>query len=73
MKSISGKNWEELNLNKRLVDKAKIDHDFDDFQAKVIISRYFTETEIFSIKSKIQIQNPFFRDHILSINLILFK
>ena len=38
MKSISGKNWEELNLSDRLIQKAKIDHNFTDIQSKLIIS-----------------------------------
>ena len=49
MKSISGKNWEELNLSDRLIQKAKIDHNFTDIQSKLIISWNFTHEEIFSI------------------------
>ena len=33
MISISGKNWEELYANKRLVEKIKIDHDLNDIQS----------------------------------------
>ena len=63
MKSVSGKNWEEIKINKRLVEKAKVDHNLDFIQAKLIISRYFSETEIFSIKNKIAFQNPFSRNN----------
>ena len=33
MKSISGKNWEEIKLNKRLIEKTKIDHNLNDIQS----------------------------------------
>ena len=59
MKSISGKNWEELNLSDRLIQKAKIDHNFTDIQSKLIISRNFTHEEIFSIKNSVNFNNPF--------------
>ncbi len=59
MKSVSGKNWEELKNNQRLIEKIKIDHNFSYIQAKLILSRSFTETEIFSIKNKIDFKNPF--------------
>ena len=59
MKSISGKNWEELKSSDRLIQKAKIDHNFTDIQAKIIISRNFTHEEIFSINNNVNINNPF--------------
>ena len=59
MKSISGKNWEELNLSNRLIQKVKIDHNFTDIQSKLIISRNFTHEEIFSIKNSVNFNNPF--------------
>ena len=37
MKSISRKNWEELKLSDRITQKAKIDHNLTDIQAKLII------------------------------------
>jgi len=59
MKSISGKNWEELKLSDRLIQKAKIDHNLTDIQAKLIISRNFTHEEIFSINNTVNFNNPF--------------
>ena len=59
MKSVSGKNWEEININKRLVEKIKIEHNLSIIQAKILISRYFSETEIYSIKNEINLTNPF--------------
>ena len=52
MISVSGKNWEELRFNKRLVEKVKIDNDFSEILSKLIISREFSETEIFTIKNE---------------------
>ena len=59
MKSISGKNWEEIKLSKRLIDKVKIDHNLNDIQSKLIISRNFSEEEVFLIKNKVDFTNPF--------------
>ncbi len=62
MKSVSGKNWEELKNNQRLIEKIKIDHNLSHIQAKILLSRSFTETEIFSIKNKIDFKNPFYKN-----------
>jgi hypothetical protein len=52
MISVSGKNWEELYANKRLVEKIKIDHGLNDIQSKIILSRNYTSEEIYLIKMK---------------------
>ncbi len=72
MKSISGKNWEELTLSKRLIEKAKIDFGINDIQSKLIISRNFTEEEIFLIKNQIDLSNPFLNtgDFLKAFNLL---
>ena len=62
MKSVSGKYWDELKSPQRLIEKVKIDHKFNDIQAKLIISRHFTEEEIFSVKDKIKLSNPFHKN-----------
>jgi len=59
MISVSGKNWEELYTNKRLVEKIKIDHGLNDIQSKIILSRNYTSEEIYLIKNKINLKNPF--------------
>lgn len=59
MKSVSGYNWEELKINKRILEKAKIDHNFSNILTKLIISRKFTEEEFISLKQKPEIYNPF--------------
>ena len=53
MKSISGKNWEEIKLSKRLIDKVKIDHNLNDIQSKLIISRNFQKKKFFLSKIKL--------------------
>ena len=61
MKSVSGKNWEELSTDKRLIEKIKIDHTLNDVQAKLVLSRNFSKEEIFLIRNKIYLKNPFLR------------
>ena len=61
MKSISGKNWEELISNQRLIEKAKIDHNLNDIQAKLVVSRNFSDDEIYSINNRVNFKNPFLR------------
>ena len=35
MKSVSGKNWEEIRINQRLIDKNKYEYQLNDIQAKI--------------------------------------
>lgn len=72
MKSISGKHWEELKSPKRLIEKIKIDHNFNTIQAKIVVSRHFSEEEIFSINNKIYLTNPFVKngDFLLACKLL---
>src|SRR6056300_101233 len=60
MISVSGKNWEELYTNKRLVEKIKIDHGLNEIQSKIILSRNYTSEEIYLIRNKIDLKNPFY-------------
>jgi single-stranded-DNA-specific exonuclease len=60
MISVSGKNWEELYTNKRLVEKIKIDHGLNDIQSKIILSRNYTSEEIYLIRNQIDLKNPFY-------------
>src|SRR6056300_725665 len=72
MISVSGKNWEELFANKRLVEKIKIDHGFNEIQSKIILSRNYTSEEIHLIKNKIELKNPFYntKDFLLGCELL---
>ena len=72
MKSISGKDWEEIKLSKRLIEKVKIDQNLNDIQSKLIISRNFSKEEFFLIKNKINFTNPFLhtRDFLSAFRLL---
>ena len=59
MISVSGKHWEEINVNKRLIEKIKSEQNIPELIAKLLISRNFDETEIYSIKNKVELSNPF--------------
>lgn len=61
MKSVSGKHWEELSINRRIIEKIKIDHGLNDIQARLVLSRNYTKEEIFLIKNKIPLHNPFLK------------
>ena len=72
MISVSGKNWEEVYTNKRLVEKIKIDHGLNDIQSKIVLSRNYTIEEIYLIKNKINLKNPFYntKDFVLGCELL---
>src|SRR6056300_1223754 len=72
MISISGKNWEEEYTNKRLIEKIKIDHGFNDIQSKIILSRNYSSEEIYLIKNKIDLKNPFYntKDFLLGCEIL---
>ena len=72
MKSISGQNWEELKINNRLLEKKKIDYNLTNIQAKLAISRNFTDEEIYSIKNEVNFGNPFTKtkDFLLACDLL---
>ena len=59
MISVSGKHWEEINVNKRLIEKIKSEQNISELIAKLLISRNFDDTEIYSIKNEIALSNPF--------------
>ena len=59
MISVSGKHWEEINVNKRLIEKIKSEQNISELIAKLLISRNFDETEIYSIKNTVDLSNPF--------------
>jgi single-stranded-DNA-specific exonuclease len=59
MISISGKNWEEVRIQKRLIDKVKIDFDLTETQAKIALSKNYTDQDFFLINNEIELNNPF--------------
>lgn len=72
MISISGKNWEETTVNKRILEKVKVENNFSEFLAKVVVARNFDKDEIHSIENKLTFSNPFFnnKDFIKAENLL---
>ena len=59
MISVSGKNWEEIKVSKRIIEKLKVDLGFDEILAKLIISRKFNQTEIELTHTSVDVFNPF--------------
>jgi len=72
MISVSGKDWEEEYTIKRLIEKIKIDYRLNDIQAKIILSRNYSKEEIYLIKNKIDLKNPFHntKDFLLACELL---
>ncbi len=72
MKSVSGKNWEEIRINQRLIDKNKYEYQLNDIQAKLVISRNFSKSELYTIKNRLNLTNPFFKyeDFIIASKLL---
>ena len=72
MISVSGKHWEEVKIQKRLIDKVKIDNELNETQAKIALSRNYTAEDYFLIKNNIKLNNPFLktRDFLLGCELL---
>ena len=72
MISVSGKKWTEKKINKNSVDKIKQDFGFSEILAKLIVSRKFNKTEIFSIYNDLEITNKFLnnKDYTLATNIL---
>ncbi len=62
MKAISGKNWEEIKVSPRLIEKVKAEYNINDIQAKLIISRNFSLAELYTFKGKLSLTNPFYQN-----------
>ena len=72
MISVSGNIWEEIKINKRLLQKLNQDFNFNDLTSRLIINRNFNNEEIYSLNNSIDFSNPFLNDSdfINSINII---
>ncbi len=72
MISVSGKKWTERSINKNSVDKIKQDYGFSEILAKLIVSRKFNKTEIFSIDNDLELTNKFLnnKDYILASKIL---
>src|SRR6056300_921166 len=61
MISISGKHWEEVKIQKRLIDKVKIDFNLNENQSKIALSRNYIDQDFFLINNEIKLHNPFLK------------
>ena len=59
MISISGRKWEEINVNKKLVEKIHQEYNFSKILSKLIVSRNFDKEEIYLIKNDLKLSNKF--------------
>ncbi len=50
MLSVSGKNWEEIKVGNRVLEKLKNEKNFSELVSKIIISNNFDDLEINSLK-----------------------
>ena len=62
MLSISGKNWEEIKVNKRSLEKLILDSNFSRTLSKLIVYRNFNRLEVETINNDIELFNPFLRN-----------
>ena len=62
MISITGKKWEEKKINHNSLEKIKQDYSFSDIVSKLIISRNFDKSEIYSINNNLELTNVFFNN-----------
>ena len=59
MISVSGKSWDEIKFNQRIVDKIKLENNFNDLISRLIILNNFDQEEIYSINNDLDYSNPF--------------
>ena len=73
MISISGKKWEEKEINPNIIEKIKQDFNYSEVLSKLIIAKNFNEDEIYSIDNVVELPNVFLKnkDFIKSINIVL--
>jgi len=72
MISITGKKWKQKKIDKNSIEKLKQDNDFSEILSKLIITRKFDQTEIYSINNDLDLKNVFSKndDFIDSIDLL---
>ena len=59
MISVSGRKWQEIKVNNKLVEKIQQDYNFSNFLSKLIVSRKFNENEIYLIENQLSLSNVF--------------
>ena len=63
MISITGKKWKQRKINENSVEKLKQDHNFSEILSKLIVSRNFDKSEIYSIENDLYLSNVFFNNN----------
>jgi len=59
MISVSGRKWQEIKVNNKIVEKIQQDHNFSNILSKLIVSRKFNENEIYLIENQLSLSNVF--------------
>ena len=59
MISVSGRKWQEIKVDNKLVEKFQQDHNFSKIVSQLIVSRNFDKDEIHLIKNNLKISNIF--------------
>ena len=62
MISVSSRKWQEKKVNARLVEKINQNYNFSKLLSQLIISRNFSNEEIYIIKNKLSLSNVFQKD-----------
>jgi len=72
MISVSGREWKEEKVNKRLVEKIEQKYNFSKIVSKLIVSRKFNKEEIYLINNNLNLSNFFQNntDFVNSVNLV---
>ena len=63
MISVSDKNWTERKVNKNSIEKIKQDYGFNEILSKLIVSRNFNISEIYSIDNDLFFTNEFINNN----------
>ena len=72
MISVSGREWKEEKVSKRLVEKIEQEYNFSKIVSKLVVSRKFSKEEIYLINNDLKLSNFFQNnpDFIKSVNLV---
>ncbi len=72
MISVSGRKWQEIKVNNKIVEKIQQDHNFSTILSKLIVSRKFNDNEIYLIENHLSLSNVFLnnQDFIKSTELV---
>ena len=65
MKSISGRSYKEIKINKNKIEKLKQNYNFSEIISKIVIQQNFDEDEIYSINNNLNLTNVFSNNEIL--------